>query len=338
MKRLTTSLCAASFLAPVLAAVVAAQGAAPVAAPGAQRRPRIAILDFDYATVYSGVAAIFGQNVDVGQGVSDLLVSYLVKDGSYSVIERKALDRILAEQNFSNSDRADATSAAKIGRLLGVDAIIVGSVTQFGNDTKTTGVGGVGGGLGRLGIGGVNRKQSKAIVGLTARVVSVDTGEILAAAEGLGESKRSSTSLAGGGGSWGGFGAGNVNFGSSNFQSTIIGEAVKAAVEKMSSAVIAERPRVAVRSVVVQGLVAAVTGTQLVLNVGRKAGVNVGDQLSVERVSQEIKDPATGKVIRRLSSKLGVVRVVDVDDESSIAEVVSGGGFKVSDTVKTADK
>ena len=338
MKRLTTSLCAASFLAPVLAAVVAAQGAAPVAAPGAQRRPRIAILDFDYATVYSGVAAIFGQNVDVGQGVSDLLVSYLVKDGSYSVIERKALDRILAEQNFSNSDRADATSAAKIGRLLGVDAIIVGSVTQFGNDTKTTGVGGVGGGLGRLGLGGVNRKQSKAIVGLTARVVSVDTGEILAAAEGLGESKRSSTSLAGGGGSWGGFGAGNVNFGSSNFQSTIIGEAVKAAVEKMSSAVIAERPRVAVRSVVVQGLVAAVTGTQLVLNVGRKAGVNVGDQLSVERVSQEIKDPATGKVIRRLSSKLGVVRVVDVDDESSIAEVVSGGGFKVSDTVKTADK
>jgi hypothetical protein len=106
----------------------------------------------------------------------------------------------------------------------------------------------------------------------------------------------------------------------------------------MSSAVIAERPRVAVRSVVVQGLVAAVTGTQLVLNVGRKAGVNVGDQLSVERVSQEIKDPATGKVIRRLSSKLGVIRVVDVDDESAIAEVVSGGGFKVSDTVKTADK
>lgn len=338
MKRLTTSLCAASLLGPVLAAVVAAQGAAPVAAPGAQRRPRIAILDFDYATVHSGVAAIFGQNVDVGQGVSDLLVSYLVKDGSYSVIERKALDRILAEQNFSNSDRADASSAAKIGRLLGVDAIIVGSVTQFGNDTKTTGVGGVGGGLGRLGLGGVNRKQSKAIVGLTARVVSVDTGEILAAAEGLGESKRSSTSLTGGGGSWGGFGAGNVNFGSSNFQSTIIGEAVKAAVEKMSSAVIAERPRVAVRSVVVQGLVAAVTGTQLVLNVGRKAGVSVGDQLSVERVSQEIKDPATGKVIRRMSSKLGVIRVVDVDDESAIAEVVSGGGFKVSDTVKTADK
>src|SRR4051794_19155245 len=79
-------------------------------APG--RKARVAILDFDYATVHSGVSAVFGTNVDVGKGITDLLVSYLVKDGSYSVIERKALDKIMAEQNFSNSDRADATSAA----------------------------------------------------------------------------------------------------------------------------------------------------------------------------------------------------------------------------------
>ena len=89
--------------------------------------------------------------MDVGKGITDLLVTYLVKDGSYSVIERKALDKIMAEQNFSNSDRADPNSAAKIGKLLGVDAIIVGSITQFGNDTKNTGVGGVGAGLGKLG-------------------------------------------------------------------------------------------------------------------------------------------------------------------------------------------
>ena len=336
MKTFSPSVCLAASLSLSLLAALPAPaqtGAAP-----AGRKVRVAVLDFDYATVHSGVAAIFGQNVDVGQGVSDLLVSYLVKDGSYSVIERRALDQILAEQNFSNSDRADASSAARIGRLLGVDAIIVGSVTQFGNDTRTTGVGAVGGGLGRLGLGAVDQKRTKAIVGLTGRVVSVDTGEILAAVEGLGESRRTSTSLAGGGGSWGGFGAGRVNFGSSNFQGTIIGEAVKAAVEKMSGAVIAERGRVAVRQVTVQGLVAAIVGTQVVLNVGRKAGVNVGDQFAVERVSQEIKDPATGRVIRRMSSSIGTVRVVDVDDDSAVADVVSGTGFKVSDAVKTVTK
>ena len=58
------------------------------------------------------------------------------------MIERKQLDKILAEQNFSNSDRADPNSAAKIARILGVDAIIVGSITQFGRDDKSTNVGG----------------------------------------------------------------------------------------------------------------------------------------------------------------------------------------------------
>jgi curli biogenesis system outer membrane secretion channel CsgG len=304
-------------------------------APAGGRKPRVAILDFDYATVRSNSAAIFGTDIDIGKGISDLLVTYLVKDGSYSVIERKNLDKILAEQNFSNSDRADANSAAKIGRLLGVDAIIVGSITQFGNDTKNTGIGGVGGGLGRIGIGGFSQKKSKAIVGLNARLVNIDTGEIIAVAEGMGESKRESTSLTGGGGSWGGFGAGGVNFGSSDFQNTIIGEAVKLATEKMSADLISDKGTVAVRAVVVQGLVAAVAGGQIVLNVGSKAGVKVGDTLNVERVSQEIKDPATGKVIRRLATPVGVLKVVDVDADSSVASVVSGTGFKVSDVVKS---
>jgi curli biogenesis system outer membrane secretion channel CsgG len=329
MKHLKTALLAALLLSAL------PMSASAQAAASQGRKPRIAILDFEYATVYSNVAAIFGSNVDVGKGVSDLLVNYLVKDGSYSIIERRALDKILAEQNFSNSDRADATSAAKIGKLLGVDAILVGSITQFGNDTKNTGVGGVGAAAGRFGLGGVRQKESKAIVGLTARLVNVDTGEILAVAEGLGESKRKSTSLTGGGGGWGGFGGGNVDFGNSNFQNTIIGEAVKESVEKLSSDVISDKSSVAVRAVVVNGLVAAVTGSQLILNVGARAGVKVGDQLSVERVGEEIKDPATGRVIRRMTTPVGVVTVVEVDDESAVANVVSGTGFRVKDAVKT---
>jgi hypothetical protein len=259
----------------------------------------------------------------------------LVNGGVYSVIERKELDRVLAEQNFSNSDRANPNSAAKIGKLLGVDAIIVGSITQFGNDTKSVGAGGAGGALGGYGLGGFKHKKSKAIVGLNARLVDIDTAEILGVAEGKGESSRESTSLTGGGGNWNGFGAGGVDFGSSDFQNTIIGEATKTAVEQMSAGVIASKDKLQVRQIVVSGLVAAVDGGQIVLNVGGKAGVKVGDQLNVERVSKEIKDPSTGKVIRRLSSAVGVVRVTDVDDESAIATAVSGSGFKVGDVVKT---
>jgi len=309
-------------------------------APGAPsptqgRKKRVAIMDFDYATVHSSTAALFGQDIDVGKGISDLLVTYLVKDGSYSVIERKALDKIMAEQNFSNSDRANPTSAAKIGKLLGVDAIIVGSITQFGNETKNMNLGGAGGALGGFGLGGFGHKKSKAIVAVTARMVDIDTGEILAVAEGKGESQRESTSLLGGGGNWHGFGGGNADFGSSDFQQTILGEAVKAAVEQTSSGVIAGKDKLVTRTVVVDGLIAAVDGGQIVLNVGGKAGLKVGDQLNVERVTREIKDPSSGKVIRRMSTTVGVIKITDVDDISSVATTVSGTGFKTGDAVKT---
>jgi len=327
----------ALFAAAVLALLTTTWVSSAMAqtAPAPVRKKRVAIFDFDYASVHGGVTAIFGQEVDVGKGISDLLVKYLVKDGSYSVIERKAMDKILAEQNFSNSDRANPNSAAKIGKLLGVDAIIVGSITQFGNDTKNTGVGGGGGGFGGFGLGGFKHSKSKAIVALDARIVDIDTGEILAVAEGKGESSRESTSLTGGGGNWHGFGAGGVDFGSSDFQNTIIGEAVKAAVETMSTGVIAGKDKLVARTIVVEGLVAAVDGGQVILNVGAKAGVKVGDQLSVERVSKEIKDPATGKVLRRMSTSIGMVKVTDVDDVSSVCSVVSGAGFKTGDAVKT---
>src|SRR5205085_3062468 len=93
---------------------------------GADQKKSVAILNFDYSTVQSGVAAIFGTNQDIGKGVADLLVEKLVKSGQFRVIERKAIDKILSEQNFSNSDRADPNTAAKIGRLMGADAMVMG--------------------------------------------------------------------------------------------------------------------------------------------------------------------------------------------------------------------
>jgi curli biogenesis system outer membrane secretion channel CsgG len=324
----------AASLALLCAVSATALGQAAPAAPA--RKKRIAVFDFDYATVRSGVAGIFGQDIDIGKGISDLLVTDLVKDGTYSIIERKALDKIMAEQNFSNSDRANPTSAAKLGKLLGVDAILVGSITEFGNETKNTGVGGSGGNWHGFGLGGFKHKDSKANVALTARLVDVDTGEILAVAEGKGQSARSSTSMLGGGGNWSGFGGGNVDFGSSDFQNTIIGEAVKAATDQLSTEVVADNTKLVARTIVVEGLVAAVDSGQVILDVGSKAGVKVGDQLNVERVTREIRDPRDKtKVLRRMTSAIGVVKVTDVDDVSSVCSVVSGSGFKVGDMVKT---
>jgi curli biogenesis system outer membrane secretion channel CsgG len=329
---------------PAAAQPAAAPAAAPEAAPASQapstpapaRRKRVAVFDFDYATVRTNSAALFGSDIDVGKGIADLLVKNLVTDGTYSVIERKSLDKILAEQNFSNSDRANPASAAKIGKILGLDAIIVGSITQFGNETKNMKVGGGGGGFGGFGIGGIGKKDSKANVQIDARLVDIDTAEILGVAEGKGESKRSSTSLLGGGGNWHGFGGGAVDFGSSDFQQTIIGEAVKAAVDQMTAGVIGSADKLQMRIVKVEGLVAAVDGGQIVLNVGAKTGIKVGDHMSVERVTSTIKDPATGAVLRKMTTKLGELEVTDVDEISAVCRPLSGNGFKVGDVARTA--
>jgi curli biogenesis system outer membrane secretion channel CsgG len=325
----------ASLLAGLLtfAAALAVLPASAQTAP--TRRPRVAVLDFDYATVQSYSNAMFGADVDIGKGIADLLITNLVKDGTFAVYERQALDKLMTEQNFSNSNRADPATAARLGKLAGVDAIVIGAITEFGNETKNQNVGGGGGGWHGIGIGGIGHSNSKANVVINLRVVDVDTGEILAVADGTGQSSRSSTSLLGGGGNWHGFGGGNVDFGSSNFQSTIIGEATKAAVDQLTANLLADASKVTVRTIKVDGLVAAVDGGQIVLNVGAKAGVKVGDQLQVLRVTKEIKDPSTGQVIRRLTTTIGVIRATDVDDASSVCVPVSGSGFQEGDRVSS---
>ena len=322
----------------VLAVVLLCSFAVPQAAPAAKvRKKRVAIMSFEYGTVMSSVQAVFGSNQDVGKGISDLLVTKLVNDGNYSVIERAMLDKILAEQNFSNSDRADSNSAAKIGRILGVDAIITGSITQFGRDDKNTtvGGGGFGGITGRYGIGGVSKKESKAVVAVTARLIDVNTAEILASCEGYGESKRGGTSLVGAGGSgWSG-GGGGLDMSSSNFGATILGEAVHSAVDSLGTQLDAKSASLPEHKVVVEGVVADVTGGTLVINVGSRSGLKVGDTLDVSRPVKTVKDPTTGKVLRTIADKIGTATVTDVDEGSATASFTGSGAAKVGDTVKS---
>jgi curli biogenesis system outer membrane secretion channel CsgG len=302
----------------------------------AQQKKRVAVLNFDYGTVQSSVSAIFGTNQDVGKGISDLLVQKLVQDGKYSVIERNALDKVLGEQNFSNSDRADSTTAAKIGKILGVDAVIMGSITQFGRDDKNTSVGGgaLGGYGSKFGLGGVGKHNAKAVVGISGRLVDTSTAEILAAVTGTGQSTRSGTSLIGAGGGNGSAGGGAVDMSSSNFADTILGEAVHQAVDSMATQLDEKAAALPTRKIEIDGLVADVSGNTIILNVGSKAGVKVGDTLDISRPTRTIKDPATGKVLKTVTNKMGTATVTEVDEGSATATYTGSAPAKVGDAVK----
>lgn len=226
-------------VAPVALGLVVAAVPAPVEAQAS--RPTVAILDLEFGSVQQW----WSGNWDIGKGVADMLVDELVNDGAYRVIERKRLDAILAEQNFSNSDRADpsASDIAKIGKALGVKYLIVGSITKFGTENRNIGGGGGGFGGGRFGVGRVGTARGKAVVGLTLRMVDTSTAEIMASAKGEAESSRSGLLLGGGAGGRGGAGLGNVQVGSSDFRETILGEATEKAVEDVAKKLVAARGR-----------------------------------------------------------------------------------------------
>ncbi len=303
----------------------------------AQQKKRIAVLDFDYATVYSDVGYIFGSNVDVGKGIADLLVTKLVQGGQYSVIERKQLDKIMAEQNLGASGRVDEATAARIGKILGVDALIMGSIHSFGRDDRSKGGGGgvsvpvpVFGGV-KLG-----SKKAKAQVGINFRMVATDTAEIFAAGDARGESKREGASIQASGGVKGVYTDGALGMNASNFAETIIGEAVYDCVNKLAAQLEEKATTLPARTaaaVKTEGVIADVSGNIVILNIGRNAGLKKGDRLEVKRVTREVKDPDTGKVIRVVSDKVGEVVLTDVDETSAEGKFSGAGAAKVKDKV-----
>ena len=311
-----------------------------LAAQEAPVRHRVAVLDFGYATVMTTSQAVFGTNVDIGKGISDMLIDKMLNDGTYRVIERNAIDKILHEQDFSNSNRADPATAAKIGHILGVDAVITGDITQFGRDDQNKNYGGAAVGAWTHGaLGGVGKHSSKAVVAITVRMVDASTGEILASVTGKGESQRSGTDLLGGGGGGGSWAAGGASMTSSNFAQTIIGEATTAAVAQVATGLDGDSAKLPTAppppAVVVSGLIADASTPDIIINVGSGAGVKVGDKLAVSRVVRVVKDPTTGKPLRSIENQVGQLTITSVDATSAVGSFSGSGQPKIGDTVKT---
>lgn len=85
------------------------------------RYERIAVLQFSSPVLQAGIEA------------ADLVALELLKIG-YSVIERSEIDKILREQELGLTGAVDLQKAAEIGRILGVQCFVIGTVGTY----KTT--------------------------------------------------------------------------------------------------------------------------------------------------------------------------------------------------------
>jgi len=172
----------------------------------------------------------------------------------------------------------------------------------------------------------------------TARMVDVNTGEILASVTGHGESQRNGLTSSGSGFSgWKG-GGGQLDMGSTNFSQSILGQAVKQSVNDTAKGLEQHAGSLPVNAPAppapIDGLVADASGGEIIINVGSSAGVKVGDKLVVTRVLRTVKDPASGKVLRTIDSPVGMLTVTSVDSGSAVGKFDGTGAPKVGDAVK----
>lgn len=266
-------------------------------------KPRIAVLGFANNSTFT----YWGDNL--GGAAADELTTQLVKSGAFSVVERSQVNAILEEQHFGLSGAVDASTAAEIGKILGVQAMLMGSITQFSIDRKSGGV------------GAFRMTYTEAESRMDVRVVSTTTAEILAVAEGQGKKRM------------GGVGWEDFDF-ERDFEVGLAQEALRPAVENAVAEIVAQAEMLAsLAPVSAPGEVVGSPEEGVVyIDKGAGDGVEVGQRFDVYRVVDEIRD-SSGKILDQVTEKVGVIEVTRVLSNSSICSVVEGDA-REGDTIR----
>lgn len=253
-----------------------------------QFKRKVAVGRFTNESNY-GRALMTDQDYDrIGKQASDMLSSKMVKSGKFIVFERPDLVKVQREQALTG----DAA-------LIGVDALIIGSVTEFGRS--------IAGKTGFLSSTKVQTARAKVDI----RLVDVKTGQVFFSASGTGEASTESGEIAG--------------FGSrADYDATLNDRAISAAISDVIDRLVAtldERPW---KTDILQ-----VQGNRVFISGGQRQGLKVGDQLQVMEQGAAVKSRQKGFTINLPASRVATVRVVSLfgdseNNEGAVAEITQG--------------
>lgn len=287
-------------------------------APAGDRKRVVAVDEFDYGTVQSQVAALFGTQVDIGKGILAMFTKRLAEQGKFRIVERSNIKKVMAEQDFGASNRVKQGTQARLGRITGADAILMGTIVTFGRDDKRRSIGGFG--VGPRALGGLKIKtgEDKAVVVISFRLVDAETSEVIATGEARGESSRKQNGVDLGALVNRGGGAASVDMTSANFGQTIIGEATTQSVDKLAAELNANEGKIQMRNLDIESRIAEVAGAQIYLATGSFEGVHKCDRFEVHKIVKEVKDPVTKDVIDMVTEKVGDLIVTEVRDRVAI--------------------
>lgn len=275
---------------------------APPQARAQTQKVRVAITTFANNSTWS----YWGDRL--GEAAADELATQLVQTGQFSVIERRQLQDVLAEQDLGQMGVVNPATAAQLGQVLGVQLVLVGSITKFSIDTKSGG------------IGPFAASYSEAESAVDVRLVNTTTAEIMSVAEGEGEKR------------FGGAAYKDINF-QQSFDAGLAQEALRPAVEQVVERLAAQAGELA--SLAPPPGMANVVGARdanVYIDRGQNYDIRVGQRFAVHRVVDEITD-AYGNVLDRVTERVGTVEVTRVLSQSSVCRIVEGDAQE-GDTVQ----
>ncbi len=261
------------------------QAAAPLAKV---LKRKVAIGRFSNETRYGRTFQVDSNFDPLGKQASDMLSSRLVASQKFLVFERPDLERLRAEQ-----------AIAKSADLIGVDALVLGSVTEFGRSTT-----------GKAGFLSATKVQT-ARAKVEIRLADPKTGFVFFTATGTGEASTEAGEVAG--------------FGSrADYDGSLNDRAIGAAITDVQNALIAkleERPW--------KTDVLRIAGDQLFISGGARQGIKVGDPVAIMRQGEIIKSAQSGFPITLPPTPLGKARIVSLfgdseSNEGAVAVVTSG--------------
>lgn len=268
-------------------------------------KKRIAVFEFEDKTDHR-IHWWTGQSV--GRGMADMLITALVNSGKYKVIERTAMEHILKEQGLGQSGVVTSQSAAEVGKMLGVEIAVLGSVTEFGHSRGGTG--------GRVKGIRVGVSKQAAVVAVDVRLINTSTGEIIASKNARKEEKKGGLS----------FGTPKFAFNNKNkFDESLVGKAARKAIEEVVEAINAQHDNIPWQAKVVKA-----TGSTVIINVGAEAGIENGMEFVVYSQGEELIDPDTGLSLGTEEEKVGRIKVSNNNignGKASKCQILEGSDF-----------
>lgn len=268
----------------------------------------VAVSKFDNKTSWRG-------QVNIGDGMSEMLTDALMQSGNFIVLERQDIEGVLEEQNFGASGRTTSQGGAKIGKINRAQILIKGAITEY---SASKSGGGQGLNIKGFSIGGSSNKGHVAVI---IYLYDTTTGQVIASqrCEGTADS----------GGMKVGFTNKDWGLKSGGHKSTPIEKATQMAIDKAVSFISAKMSRVPW-----QGRIIKADNSKIYLNVGSAGGINVGDEFNVYQEGEALVDPDTGLNLGSEATRIGRVQVVQVKDKFSIATPVSGANFEKNNIVR----